>query len=236
MLTLDGLQIALGAFRLAADLSIPAGARVAVIGPSGGGKSTLLLAIAGFVGLQAGRILWDGRDLTALPPGTRPVSVLFQDNNLFPHLSVLQNVGLGIAPRLRLSPGDAARARAVLMRVGLAGMEDRKPGALSGGQQSRAALARVLVSDRPLVLLDEPFAALGPALKDEMLDLAATTLSETGRTFVMVTHDPSDALRIADSVILVADGRAAPPTPTEQILSDPPPALRSYLGDRGRGL
>lgn len=230
MLTLEGLRIALGTFRLTADLTIPAGARVALVGPSGGGKSTLLLAIAGFVGLQAGRILWDGRDLTDLTPGSRPVSMLFQDNNLFPHLTVLQNVGLGIAPSLRLSAAEAARARAVLVRVGLSGMEDRKPAALSGGQQSRAALARVLVSDRPLVLLDEPFAALGPALKHEMLDLAAVTLAETGRTFMMVTHDPSDARRIADSVILVADGHAAPPAPTAQLLADPPPALRAYLG------
>jgi thiamine transport system ATP-binding protein len=117
-----------------------------------------------------------------------------------------------------------------LMQVGLAGFGGRKPNALSGGQQSRAALARVLVSDRPLVLLDEPFAALGPALKDEMLDLVKTTLATVGKSIVMVTHDPNDAQRVADRVVLVADGSAHPPVNVRAIFDDPPAALKAYLG------
>lgn len=230
MLTLDGVHLRQGSFDLRADLSVDTGAAVALIGPSGSGKSTLLAAIAGFLQPVAGRIWWDGLDLTELSPGIRPVSILFQDNNLFPHLTIGQNVGLALGPRLRLSTDERTRVAAVLAQVGLAELSDRKPGALSGGQQSRAALARVLLSDRPLVLLDEPFAALGPALKDEMLDLAATMMRDGGRTLIMVTHEPADAARIANRVIVVAGGVAAPPMSTDAILADPPPALRAYLG------
>ncbi len=230
MLTLDGVHLRQGSFDLRADLSVDTGAAVALIGPSGSGKSTLLAAIAGFLQPVAGRIWWDGLDLTELSPGIRPVSILFQDNNLFPHLTIGQNVGLALGPRLRLSTDERIRVAAVLAQVGLAELSDRKPGALSGGQQSRAALARVLLSDRPLVLLDEPFAALGPALKDEMLDLAATMMRDGGRTLIMVTHEPADAARIANRVIVVAGGVAAPPMSTDAVLADPPPALRAYLG------
>jgi len=158
------------------------------------------------------------------------VSMLFQDNNLFPHLTVLQNVGIGMRPDLRLKTGDEQTILHALTQVGLAGYADRKPAALSGGQQSRVALARVLVADRPLVLLDEPFAALGPALKDEMLTLVRDVLVKAGKTVVMVTHDPQDAQAVADRVVLVADGEALAPVATQAIFEDPPEALRAYLG------
>lgn len=231
MLTLEGLRLRQDDFTLAADLRIQTGAVVAVMGPSGGGKSTLLAAIAGFLRPEEGRILWDGQDLTRLAPGDRPISILFQDNNLFPHLSIAQNLGLGLRPSLRLSPQEWARVDAVLDRVGLGGFAARKPGALSGGQQSRAALARVLLGGRPLVLMDEPFSALGPGLKDEMLDLAAATLAATGRTLVMVTHDQGDAARIAEQVIVVDGGHAAAPVATAALFADPPAGLRAYLGE-----
>jgi thiamine transport system ATP-binding protein len=230
MLTLEGLRIALPGFTLDADLILPVGARVAVIGPSGAGKSTLLAAIAGFQPLAAGRILWSGRDLAALLPGQRPISILFQDNNLFPHLTAEQNVGLGLRPDLRLSGADRERVAAALARVGLAGFGARKPGALSGGQQSRVALARALLRARPLLLLDEPFSALGPALKAEMLGLVRDIASESSATLLMVTHDPRDAERIADQTILVAEGQVSPPAATAALFADPPPALRDYLG------
>ncbi len=230
MLMLESLRLTQGDFTLAADLTLPTGRFAALIGPSGAGKSTLLAAISGFLKPTAGRILWNGQDITRLPPGDRPVSILFQDNNLFPHLTVDQNVGLGLVPRLRLSPAERARVAEILALTGLTGLGDRKPAALSGGQQSRAALARTLLSGRPLVLLDEPFSALGPGLKDEMLDLAASLLRAAGRTLIMVTHDPDDAARIADDIILVADGKAAPPVPAKELLAHPPEALRHYLG------
>ena len=109
-------------------------------------------------------------------------------------------------------------------------MAERKPAQLSGGQQSRVALARVLVQGRDILLLDEPFAALGPALKAEMLDLVAELATESGATLLMVSHDPGDARRIADQVVLVAEGQAHPPRPTADLLDNPPPALKAYLG------
>lgn len=229
-LRLDRVTIRQDGFSLTADWAVPAGARVAVLGPSGGGKSTLLGAIAGFIAPAAGRILWAGRDLGALAPGDRPMSILFQDQNLFPHLTVAQNLGLALRPSLKLDAGERARVAAALDRVGLAGMEDRRPAQLSGGQAGRAALARVLLRARPLLLLDEPFAALGPALKAEMLALVADILTESAATLLMVTHDPRDAEAIADRVILVAEGEAAPPRPTGDLLANPPAALRAYLG------
>jgi thiamine transport system ATP-binding protein len=233
MLRLDGVVLGAGAFRLSADLTLPAGGMTAVLGPSGQGKSTLLAGIAGFTLPLRGRILWQGADLTDRPPGDRPVAMLFQDQNLFPHLTLAQNVGLALAPRLRLTPADQARVAAALDSVGLATLADRRPGAVSGGEGARAALARVLLQDRPVVLLDEPFGALGPALKAGMLDLCAQRLA--GRTVLMVTHDPADALRIAPQSVVVAEGRVTGPFPTAALLADPPPALASYLAPGPRG-
>jgi thiamine transport system ATP-binding protein len=228
VLTLEGVRIAAGAFRLTADWGVAAGARVAVIGPSGAGKSTLLMAIAGFQPLAAGRVLWNGADLGPLAPGARPVSILFQDNNLFPHLTVGQNLALALDPR---RPGRADRARidAALGRVGLAGRSGDRPGALSGGEQGRVALARTLLRPRPMLLLDEPFAALGPGLRAEMLALVAEVAGEAGALTMLVTHDPADAARFAERIVFVDAGRAEAPAPAS-ILTDPPPALAAYLG------
>ncbi|MGY6537040.1 MAG: thiamine ABC transporter ATP-binding protein [Pararhodobacter sp.] len=231
MLELDGLAIRQGEFRLQADLTIAAGALVAVMGPSGGGKSTLLGAIAGFVGHQ-GAIRWQGSRIDALPPAARPLSILFQDNNLLPHLSVFDNVALGIDPRLRLSDTQRSGVMQALDRVGLAGLEQRLPAQLSGGQIGRAGLARVLLRARPMILLDEPFAALGPALKKAMLDLVAEIAAEHAATVLMITHDPADARHLCPQTLVVAEGRASPPADTKTLLASPPPALAAYLGYR----
>jgi len=230
MLELDDLVIEQGTFRLSATLHIEAGARVAVIGPSGAGKSTLLGAIAGFNALTRGAIRWQGVRIDALPPAGRPLSILFQDNNLLPHLGVFDNVALGIDPSLRLTGAQRAQVAQALERTGLADLASRRPAELSGGQISRAGLARVLLRARPLILLDEPFAALGPALKSDMLDLVAEIAQEQGATLLMITHDPADALRICPQTVIVAEGRAAPPEPTADVLANPPPALEAYLG------
>ncbi len=229
MLALEDLRIEVGTFALAADLTVARGARVAVMGPSGGGKSTLLAGIGGFVPTR-GAIRWDGERIDGLPPGRRRVATLFQEGNLFPHLSAGRNVALGIRPNGSLGADERARVVGALRDVGLGGLEDRRPAELSGGQRARVALARVSVQSRPLILLDEAFAALGPALRREMLDLTARIAEEGGATVLMVTHLPEDARRVCPETILVMEGRARPPVPTAAMLDDPPPALAGYLG------
>lgn len=230
MLWCDKATFWQGDYALTADLQIAAGKVTAVIGPSGAGKSTLLGGIAGFHPQKAGRLLWQDRDITSVTPDKRPVSMLFQDNNLFPHLTVMQNVALAVEPRLRPCAQTRTRVEAMLVRVGLAGLADRKPAALSGGQQSRAALARALLQDRAVMLMDEPFSALGPALKAEMLDLSVELAIAAERTVVMVTHDPADAAQVADAIIGVVAGVAMAPIQTSSFLSDPPRQIKEYLG------
>ncbi len=230
MLKLEDVHIEKGTFRLSAEFDVTRGRIVGVIGPSGGGKSTLLEAIAGFLPLTTGRVEWEGKDFTKAAPGDRPIAMLFQDGNLFPHLTAAQNVGLGLSPNLRLSMEDRARVEAALREVGLGEMDTRKPAALSGGQQARVALARLIVQDHELILLDEPFAALGPALKAEMLGLVTDLARARNATVLMVTHEPEDARRVADDVILVANGMAHPPAATNDIFANPPKALMEYLG------
>lgn len=230
MLELQQIAVRQDNFSLTADLSLPKGGRFAVIGASGSGKSTLLSLIGGFLPPDQGRILWDGQDITQMAAGQRPISTLFQHHNLFPHLTVKQNIGMGLRPDLRLDRNQQDRVTQVLDQVGLTGTGDRRPAALSGGQQSRVALARVLLRARPVLLLDEPFAALGPALKSEMLALLAGIADSTQATVLMVTHDPQDARVFSPQTILVEDGRANPPRETAALLDNPPPGLRAYLG------
>ncbi|WBU64552.1 thiamine ABC transporter ATP-binding protein [Paracoccus aerodenitrificans] len=230
MLKFDRAEAILGSFRLSADFTVQPGARVAVIGPSGSGKSTLLGMVSGFVPLSSGRIDWNGADLSRQPPGDRPVSVLFQDQNLFPHLTVAQNAGLGLRPDLKLSAQQKAAVEGALRDVGLEGMAGRRPGNMSGGQQGRVALARVALRARPILLLDEAFSALGPALKSDMLALLGRIADDSGATVLMVTHDPDDARAFAPQTIVVMDGTAQPPAPTAELLDNPPEALAAYLG------
>jgi thiamine transport system ATP-binding protein len=230
VLQLDHLILTQGGFRLTADWSASPGQRIAIIGPSGAGKSTLLSAIAGFFPAKAGAVQWNGQDLGGVAPGQRPVTILFQDQNLFPHMTVAQNLGLGLRPDLRLLPEDRTRVDDALTRVDLQGFGPRRPAQLSGGQASRAALARALLQARPILLLDEPFAALGPALRAEMLALVREVATETGALVLMVTHDPEDARALGGDTCFVADGVAHAPVETAKLLADPPAALQDYLG------
>jgi len=228
MLRFDRAEVRQGDFVLRADFAVAPGVITAIVGPSGSGKSTLLGAAAGFLPLSAGRVLMGDKDVTDLPPGDRPVSVVFQDGNLFPHLDIATNVALGLHPSGRLTRDTRAAVEGALKRVGLEGFGGRRPSELSGGQQSRAALARALLRDRPVVLLDEPFAALGPALRADMLALVAEVFA--GRTVLIVSHAPEDARAVAAETVFVEGGHAAKPVPTDALFDDPPPGLKDYLG------
>lgn len=228
MLQLDHLCLHQDGFRLRADWQVERGEKIAIIGPSGAGKSTLLMGIAGFLAAESGRIIWDGADLARQAVGVRPMTILFQDQNLFAHLTVTDNLGLGLSPRLRMTSDQHNQIASVLQRVGLTGLGMRKPSDLSGGQQSRVALARALLRARPILLLDEPFSALGPAMRHEMLDFTAELTA--GAAVLMVTHDPNDAQRFADRVVFVSDGLAYPPVNTAELFANPPPDLRAYMG------
>lgn len=215
------------------DLAIDAGALVAVMGPSGSGKSTLLNLIAGFETPRAGRILIAGDEVTRLAPARRPVSMVFQENNLFSHLDVAANVGLGRSPALKLGQADGQAVAAAIARVGLGGKEKRLPQALSGGERQRVALARVLVRERPVLLLDEPFASLGPALGDEMVDLIAALQAERGMTVLLATHDPAHAERLCETIVFVESGRVAAVGPMREFFSaSGPEAFLRYVGAR----
>ena len=233
-LQLDGVRFSYGAMPMAFDLSVDASETVAVMGPSGSGKSTLLNLIAGFETPAGGRILVGGRDITSERPSDRPVSMIFQENNLFGHLDVRSNVALGRSPSLRLDAADHAAVVAALDRTGLGDKADRLPAQLSGGERQRAALARALIRRRPVLLMDEPFASLGPALRADMAALVADLQAETGMTMLLVTHAPDDAALLAARTVFVEDGPIAADGPTATILGDDgPAAVRRYLGERG---
>ena len=210
------------------DLALPSGCFALLTGPSGSGKSTLLSLLAGFEAPHAGTIRLGGADVTALDPGERPVTVVFQEHNTFPHLDVITNVALGIAPR-RIRREDRERAEAALERVGLAGYGARLPGQLSGGERQRVALARAALRDRPVLLLDEPFAALGPALRADMLSLVADLANERTLSVLMVTHDPLEAADRATHAVVLERGRVHAVGPPSLLASDDP-VIRSYLG------
>jgi thiamine transport system ATP-binding protein len=229
-LEIDGLAFTYEDMMMRFDLAVEAGECVGIVGPSGAGKSTLLSLIGGFERPLGGRITVDGRDITSLPPAARPVTTLFQDFNLFPHLDVAQNVGLGRNPGLKLNAEDQEQVAWALRQVGLEGFEARLPGQLSGGERQRVALARSLIRHRPLLLLDEPFAALGPALRVEMLELTDLLRKAQGLTVLLVTHDPNEAARIATRTAFIADGRVVTVGPTRDVLASDRPEIRAYLG------
>ncbi len=228
---LDNVTFSYGGAGFRFDAAFPAGAITAVMGPSGSGKSTLLNLVAGFETPLSGRVLIGKSDVSAVPPAGRPVSMVFQENNLFSHLSVEQNVGLGRSAALKLTADDRAAVLAALERTGLAGKEKRLPRELSGGERQRVALARALVRDRPVLLLDEPFASLGPALRADMLDLVAGLHEEKGMTVLFVTHQPQDAERIAGHVVFLEDGHvAATGAAADFFAGTGPEAFRRYIG------
>ncbi|EGT4385241.1 thiamine ABC transporter ATP-binding protein ThiQ [Cronobacter malonaticus] len=219
MLTLTDLTWLYHHLPMRFTLDVRESERVAVLGPSGAGKSTLLNLIAGFLAPASGTLTINGADHTRTPPSKRPVSMLFQENNLFNHLTVRQNIALGLSPGLRLNAQQKRQVEAIADNMAIGDLLERLPGALSGGQRQRAALARCLVRKRPVLLLDEPFSALDPALRQEMLTLLEKLCEEEGTTLLMVSHSVEDAARIAARSLVVVEGRIVWDGPTAQLLS-----------------
>ena len=214
---------------ISANLSLESDKIYAVMGPSGAGKSTFLNLISGFSEISSGSILWNKQEISDLPPSKRNISILFQDNNLFPHLSVWRNLALAVSHWPKISNDDEDKLHSVISEVGLQGLESRKPSQLSGGQQSRVALARVLLQKNKILLLDEPFAALGPSLKDQMLELIEKIARKRRLLVLMVTHDPADANKIASQTIVVKKNKVHPPLNTKKALDPIKGPLVDYL-------
>ncbi|MFC8043994.1 ABC transporter ATP-binding protein [Nocardia sp. NPDC057353] len=213
-------------FRLDLDLEVAPGEVVALLGPNGAGKTTALRALAGLTPLDAGAVRlgareWDLPPKVFVPPEQRAVGVVFQDYLLFAHLSALENVAFG--PRARGVPRAEARARAAarLAAVGLAELADRRPRALSGGQAQRVALARALATDPEVLLLDEPLAALDAGTRVRVrADLARHLGAYPGHT-VLVTHDPLDAMMLADRLVILEHGRVVQQGPPAEVARRP---------------
>ena len=213
------------------DLVIPAGAFLAVTGPSGSGKTTMLNLIAGFEAPASGKVGIGGADMTDTPVSKRPVSFLFQEHNLFPHLTVHDNIGLGLSPALRLSAADEEKIAASLARLGMADKPRRLPHELSGGERQRAALARVLVQDNPVLLMDEPFASLGPGLRQEMTELVRELHAERAMTLLLVTHHPAELRGAAPLLCFIEAGEVRAFGATQELLSrNGPSFIQDYLG------
>ena len=213
------------------SLEIPAGSFFALLGPSGCGKTTTLRMIGGFEEPTAGRIELGGRDVVGLPPYKRDVNTVFQSYALFPHLTIFENVAFGLRRRGVKGEQLRGRVREILRRVGLEGMERRKPRQLSGGQQQRVALARALVNSPRVLLLDEPLGALDLKLRKQLqLELKALQ-HDLGLTFVHVTHDQEEAMTMADTIAVMNRGKVEQLGPPVELYERPAtPFVAGFLG------
>ncbi len=183
--------------------SLADGEGVALMGPSGAGKSSILSVIAGFYQAARSEVIFRGKRLDGLQPAERPLTILFQEHNLFSHLTIWQNIAIGLDPRLKLNPAQAEVVSDALQWVGLSGFEQRMPATLSGGQKQRVALARCLAREQPLLLLDEPFTGLDQQRHAEMRELVKLLITEKKMTLVLSTHQPKDAKWLCSQVVEV---------------------------------
>ncbi|WP_427982103.1 thiamine ABC transporter ATP-binding protein [Agarivorans sp.] len=212
------------------SLEVNPGEVVALLGASGSGKSTLLELIAGFIPASAGDLHWQGESLLARPFAQRPVTSLFQQHNLFHHLSLQQNIALGLSKKLKLNAKQQQQMMQIAEQLGIASILNKRPDQVSGGQQQRAALARCLVQNRPILLLDEPFSALDPMLRLECLELVKQLAEQYQLAVLMVTHQWQDALRVAQRVAFIEQGQTQQFASVEQLQQAPAnPHIAHYL-------
>ncbi len=228
MLEIKNISICYGSDKMNYNLTVENGDCIALIGPSGGGKTTLLNLIAGFLKPNSGKIYFNDDDLTKLSPDKRPLTMLFQEHNLFPNLNLFENIAIGVNPSLKITAEQRQNIKKAINDAGLNGKELSLPKELSGGQRQRVALARSLVRERPLLLLDEPFSALDPGLRLQMLELVAEIQKNNGLTILMVSHNPEDAKLIAKKIAYIDDGEVKSYGNPETVLNDP--LLNHYLG------
>ncbi len=231
MLTLDDVSVTLDGHPAVAgvDLAVPDGEVLAVLGPSGCGKSTLLRAIAGLEPLASGRVAWDGDDVAGVPTHRRGFALMFQDGQLFDHLSVARNVGYAL--RLRRAPAADRRVTELLELVGLPSYAERMPATLSGGERQRVALARSLAVRPRLLLLDEPLSALDAGLRERLADDLGRILREAGTAALLVTHDHEEAFAVADRLAVMREGRIVQHGPIAEVWRAPAdPGTALFLG------
>ncbi|WP_174889093.1 thiamine ABC transporter ATP-binding protein ThiQ [Candidatus Williamhamiltonella defendens] len=203
--------------------------RVAILGPSGAGKSTLLSLISGFLTADKGLIFLNNQNHTSTTIDKRPISILFQENNLFSHLTIEQNIGLGLNPSLKLTPSQKISQVEIAKKMGIENYLQRLPAQLSGGQRQRAALVRCFLRSQPILLLDEPFSSLDPALRHEILQLLDEICTERQITLLMVSHNLADAARIAKRTLLIVEGKIYYDGSTHDLLTGNTPEA-SVLG------
>ena len=215
-LVLDRLEVRTGdRLIVALDAVVNPGEVLTIMGPSGSGKSTALAAIIGTLGRDfslSGRLVLDGRDVTALPTRARGIGLLFQDDVLFPHLSVGGNLAFALPASLRGRKARRAAIEAALAKAGLAGFANRDPGTLSGGERARVALMRTLLAEPRALLLDEPFSRLDAGLRDRIRAFVLDLIRAEGIPAILVTHQPDDA-RAAGGRIIDPQGRPVPTGP-----------------------
>jgi thiamine transport system ATP-binding protein len=215
------------------DLDVPTGQLLCVLGPSGGGKSTLLRSVAGLEEPRAGSIHLDGQDLAGVPAHERGVGLMFQDYALFPHRDVGDNVAFGLRMRGARPEALRARVRDLLELVGLPGAERRPVDQLSGGEQQRVALARALAPQPRLLMLDEPMGSLDRSLRERLPEELRAIFTDLGLTTIYVTHDQDEALSVADRVVILEAGRLVADGTPEQLWLAPPSAwVARFLGFR----
>ncbi|WP_392563062.1 thiamine ABC transporter ATP-binding protein ThiQ [Orbus sturtevantii] len=207
MIELNQVVYLYDAKKMTFNFSAERGEIVTILGPSGAGKSTLLSLIAGFIRPTSGDILLNHQDHTNTMPSKRPVSMLFQDNNLFTHLSVEHNLALGLSPTLKLTAAQRQQLTFIAQRIGLDDYLAAYPSQLSGGQKQRVAIGRCLLQRRPILLLDEPFSSLDPKLKKEMIELMQQIQQEYQLTVLMVTHQLDDISAVNNRCVVIVEGR-----------------------------
>jgi len=217
------------------SLDVHAGTFFSILGPSGCGKTTLLRLLAGFDKPDEGDIFIRGQRMNEVPPNKRPVNMVFQHLALFPTMSVGDNIGYGLKRRKVPAPERRQRIAGVLEQVGLPGLEHRNPQELSGGQRQRVALARCLVLEPTLLLLDEPLGALDLKLREQMKIELKHLQKQFGTTFVYITHDQSEAMVMSDQVAVMKNGRFEQVAPPEELYRQPAtPFVAGFVGDNNR--